>query len=108
MTSAMAARVGISGDGAQASLSQELLKVKEHTKQNTTVNYGSVTPQSTYQGCTTQQRAPQKKTKVSFLVCEVTWFGRKADWDRAGDVCGFWRKSDSVNVFPAQPVSQQC
>lgn len=82
MRSATGAIGGISVDGAVASLSQEVLKVKEHHSQ-------LCFSQSTYQGCTTQGGATPKKCYFSSDV-EVTQHGRGADRDRAGDLCGFW------------------
>lgn len=36
---------------------------------------------------------------------EVTKFGRRADWDRAGNVCGFWRKVKFSECVPS-PASE--
>lgn len=70
----MAARVGISGDGAQASFSQEVLKVTE-THQTRHHNQQWIC-QSTYQGCTTKGRAPQRKREFHF------WCGRYKVWEK--------------------------
>lgn len=92
MRSAMGAKVGISGDGAHASWSQEVLKEKEHTKHNSSQLCFS---QPTYQGCTTQGRAAKKKCNFSSDV------GGYTVWERSGDLCGFWRRSGSVTLFTA-------
>lgn len=65
MRSTTGAKGGISGDGAHASLSQEVLKVKEHTKHTATVNYASVSPHTKDVQLKEQLL---KKNAVSFLM----------------------------------------
>lgn len=63
--------MGISGDGAHASSSQEVLKVKEHTKHNTTITYASVRPHT--KNVQLEGEPPPPKNAVSVLIWK---FGR--------------------------------
>lgn len=94
----MGAKEDISGDGAHASSSQEVLKVKENTKLNSTVNYASVSPHIK----DVQLKGDLIKKKVQFQF----WCGNCTFWGRAGDLCGFWRKSDSVTLHSPSPVGE--
>lgn len=84
MRSAMGAKVGISEDGAHTSLFQEVLKVREHTKQHSLLCF----IQPSHQACRAQGRAIPKKC---IFRPHLKQFGRGTDKDRAVSLCGFWK-----------------
>lgn len=47
----------------------------------------------------------KRKKKIIISDMEVTRFGRKTDWDRAGNACGFWRKVQFSECVPS-PASE--
>lgn len=99
----MAARVGISGDGALASFSQEVLKVTEthQTKHHSQLWICQSTVHIPRMYFSRESSSKEKENFISDV--EGTRFGRRVDWDRAGNVCCFWRKVKFSECVPSPP-----